>query len=209
MFTPSSYSYGIAGNSADAIIKKYKAYIVKPNENTKCVQYLKIDGINYCSTVEIKELSQPVKSTPDEKLNFTFDGRKWKKAWWDCNEYSCLIEYVPEKDNIDNWTELVSTHFEKASNVPIDLYYTKFVEGNSVYQPKEQIQYKIIKKSSNDILFEFQIKNTIGNEQDELHRAISTNDGLYKLRYTVKKPDMGNELRSKWIKIISNASIKH
>lgn len=203
-----SYSYGVEGDRADAIIKKYKNYIVKPSKNTKCIQYLKINGEGYCTTVSIKELEQPNVESPKERISFIFDDRKWKKTWWNCDEFSCGIEYILEDDDINNWKELVTTQFTKTSNVPIDLYYTKFVEGISAFQPKEKIKYNVIKKSQGDILFEFQITNP-SNIQDELHRAISTKYGLYIFRYTVKKPDMGNELRAKWIKIISNASIKH
>lgn len=195
------YQSAIAAVDPSTLVK------VSPDNNVKCVEYYNYNGDMYCSTKaqDATPVNPAIKDY--EKLKIVFDERPWRIGWGEKNDVVQTVEYVTGDETVENWNELITSSFlpgmqKKAS--PLDW------ANNEIEQLKAEgftPITKIIKQTPNQVIFEFRIVEPKNQQQDELQMITSDDTGLYILHYVIKKPDMGEEARAKWIKILENASI--
>ena len=65
-----------------------------------------------------------------------------------------------------------------------------------------------LEDTSDQVIFEFRIEQPSNQIQDELQMITQDNQGLYVLNYVIKKADMGQENRQKWLQNLKNSSVK-
>lgn len=172
---------------------------VNGKTNANCVEYYTYKGMMYCTTKAFS--SQPVDPNiiKHETQNIIFDSRPWQAVWKKTTADSTMIEYIPMGDDINNWSELITS--QSYSNIPNNVTPKKFAD-NVIRQLKETGLNPIItfiKESPNQIIFEFQIKNPKNMAQNELQMITKTANGIYILHYAIKKSDMGKINREKWL----------
>lgn len=182
---------------------------VTSENNPKCVEYYQYQGELYCSTKPLD--TQPVDPhiKDQEKLKIVFDGRPWEAAWGKATPEFTTIEYIPTGDNINQWRELITSQFIPASQkklTPIE--YANYVVENlnkSGFKPVVTF----LKKTPEQVIFEFRITEPENQRQDELQMAIKDINGLYILHYVTKEPDMGQKNRDKWVKNFQESKVKN
>lgn len=181
---------------------------VTPKNNPACVEYVTYQGEMYCTTK--KTVSTPIdpafKSYETQKI--MFDHRPWQAAWGKQTPMITTVEYVPFGDNIDQWNELVTSQF-----IPnIQQKMTPKESADHVLQNIKQAGFnpdvKFHLTTPTQVLFEFRITSPSNQVQDELQLITQAKNGFYVLHYVIKKADMGEANRKKWIALLKKSHPK-
>jgi len=180
---------------------------VNPANNPDCVEYYNYKGDMYCST---SPKNPPAKINPQirhyETQAITFDDRPWQAAWGNKTDVITTVEYVPAGEDIEHWNELITSQF--IPGIQDKIIPKQFMEGIIEDLTKE---YKpvinIIEQQPHQVLFEFRILAPSNMQQDELQLITQGKKGFYVLHYVIKKSDMGDENRQKWIQLLKKSKI--
>lgn len=184
-------------------------YLVKigPNNNPDCVEFVSYNQQMYCS---LKPTSPNQGITADllaqERQKIQFDDRPWQAAWGRSNQGQLTIEYVVLGDDINHWHELITSQFFPGLTGVNPRTFVQLII-DKLHQEGFSPAINLIHSEPDQILFEFRILSPSNMAQDELQKIVKTPQGFYILHYVIKKPDMGQEARDKWIKNLNNSSI--
>lgn len=183
---------------------------VTPDNNLKCVEYYTYQGDLYCSTTPQKTSSTLTLSEIKEleKINISFDERPWQIAWGKKTPQITTIEYVPQGDDINQWNELITSQFIPASSqlMTPKQYANRVIQNLRSLGFKPMVQF--FKESPQQVIFEFRILAPQNQQQDELQMVTQRANGLYILHYVIKKMDMGQANRHKWLNNLEKSRIK-
>ncbi|QMT59891.1 hypothetical protein [Legionella sp. PC997] len=177
---------------------------VTPENDTQCVQYYLYKGVLYCnSTTDSNPIDSQIRNY--EQLKISFDERPWKMAWGNKNSIGTTIEYVPAGDDINHWLELVTSQYFPGLQKKTSL--KQF--ANTLIKNLTDLGYQPIitfhENTENRVLLEIRIEKPENQIRDELEMLIKDNNGIYLLQYVIKKSDMGNENRQRWINNLKNS----
>lgn len=181
---------------------------VTPNNNPNCVEFFSYKGAMYCSTKPlVKEPIDP-KIKDYEKQHVVFDDRPWQAAWGRQAKEISTVEYVPLGDNIEKWNELVTSEFIPGieDKVTPKEFSELAMQGIEKAGFKPVVTY--LSESPRQVIFEFRILAPANVAQDELQIITKGRDGLYVLHYVIKKADMGQVNRDKWIALLKQSRPK-
>jgi hypothetical protein len=142
-----------------------------------------------------------------ESLIFSYDDKKWNLGFEDSDEDSSLIEFVPQGETVNDWTEMVSVQrLQKIDNVQD--YYKIFMEQLRLAVNPQKVDSKILSSSKDSLLFEWWIGPDNQEAQHEWFRLIVTPNSTLILRYTTKKLDEVEKVGPIWSKILQDATIQ-
>lgn len=180
---------------------------VTDENNPKCIEYITYQGEMYCSLVALDKTPVDPQILSYEKQNVIFDHRPWKAAWGKNTPQISTIEYIPMGDNIENWKELITTQFIPGLiNITPDQFGNRFIDD--LKKSKVTFTVHVIENQPDSLIFEFKVNKPSNLTQDEIQKVIKGKDGMYILHYAIKKSDMGEANRQKWIDNIKKSSIK-
>lgn len=180
---------------------------VSKDTNPRCVTYYQYNNEAYCSTTPDKTKPVDPKIKDYETQGIVFDDRPWQAVWGKKSDSITTVEYVPAGDTIDNWQELVTSQFiPNAQN--------RFTAAEFMQLLIEQLKsmelapvVTIIHSSPDEAVFEFRITSPDNLIQDELQKITRGANGIYVLHYAVKKADMGDATRKRWLQHLTNSTI--
>lgn len=181
---------------------------VTKENNPNCVEYFNYKGQMYCSLMTIADKPIDPLLLSHELQNVAFDNRAWKAAWGEHKETITTIEYIPAGQNINHWSELITTQFipgleEVSAKEFANRFFDDLKKSGVVYTTK------IIEQQGKTVIFEFQVQQPKNLQQDELQKIVKGDKGIYVLHYTIKKEDMGEKNRQKWIQHLKNSTLKN
>ncbi len=180
---------------------------VTDKNNPKCIEYITYQGEMYCSLVALDKTPVDPQILSYEKQNVIFDHRPWKAVWGKNTPQISTIEYIPMGDDIENWKELVTTQFIPGLiNSTPDQFRNRFIED--LKKSNVTFTTHIIENQPDSLIFEFKVNKPFNLIQDEIQKVIKGKNGMYLLHYAIKKSDMGEADRKKWIDNIKKSSIK-
>jgi hypothetical protein len=181
---------------------------VTNDANAKCVEYYDYKGAMYCSTKALSSQVVDPNIREYETQKIVFDERPWQATWGKKTSDSTTVEYVPMGDDINNWNELVTS--QAFSGMPQDATPKEFAQTiiNNIEKSGFKPIVNFISDEPNQVIFEFRIESPENQMQDELQIIKKVNNSFYVLHYVIKKSDMGKANREKWLKNLSNSSIK-
>lgn len=148
-------------------------------------------------------------ASSNEELDFRLE-TDWKLANSAKGaKHSSIAEYVRERDDINNWKELVTIQtFGKSSRDSSPEQALKTLQTIREKECPGTTQWNVIERDANSILYESQAKPCLGwPEQCEIARIIDGNHFRFILHYAVKVYSLPSEERSNWIRKFSHASI--
>jgi len=58
-----------------------------------------------------------------------------------------------------------------------------------------------------NLIFEFKVEKPLNLQQDEIQKVVKGKDGMYVIHYAIKKSDMGEINRKKWIDNIKKSTL--
>lgn len=180
---------------------------VTPENNPKCVEYVSYHDEMYCTTKAVENTAVDPNILSYEKQRIVFDDRAWKAAWGKSTEKISTVEYLPLGDDINNWNELITSQFIPAPAQVTPKIYTDYFIDN-MKKSGIKANFHMIKETPEQILIEFNVDKPSNLAQDELQQITKGPLGLYILHYAIKKPDMGDVERSKWIKLLQQSTVK-
>lgn len=180
---------------------------VNKENNPRCVAFVTYKGDLYCSEVPLDNSSVAPQVITYEKQTVHFDNRPWKVAWGKKTEKIVTVEYIPVGDDINNWKELITTQFIPGLK---DITPAQFGNQFLYDLDKSGVKHTVntIEDQSDLLIFEFKVLEPANLQQDEILKIIKGKEGIYIIHYAIKKSDMGNENRAKWIKNLKNSFIK-
>lgn len=193
---------GLAQPSLSNLIK------VAPNNNSKCIEYYFYKNELYCSTTAFSKEPVDPHLIQSEKLNIQFDDRPWRLGWGKVTSNFNSLEYVPADENINQWNELITSQFfpDLQNKITPKKFADLFVQNLKDQGYKPIVSF--LKDTKNQVIFEYRIEQPENQIQDELQMVTSNNKGLYVLHYVIKKFDMGQKNRDKWVQNLANSTIK-
>lgn len=191
-----------ASLNPDGLIK------VTPQTKPQCVEYYIYANSIYCSNKVLQKTAVDPELYRSEKQQLHFDDRVWQAVWGKKSSDMTTIEYIPAGDSINNWHELVTTHFiaDPQNTMDIASYYKSFV--NNLEQTGLKPEMIIHEQHPDMMIFEFKINSPTELIQDELQKVSKHKDGIYVIHYVIKEKDMGDKNRALWIKNLQDSSIK-
>ncbi|HPM42504.1 MAG TPA: hypothetical protein PLV52_01575 [Candidatus Omnitrophota bacterium] len=143
-----------------------------------------------------------------EKLQLKFDERSWHLGYNAQDESQGLREYVLKGETVENWGELITAQafFGLQKKVNADAYASSMLMTLKKACP--DLVWKSISKASDDILMEWEIKDCPGQpDQYEVDRIISGSEAVYVIHYATKRLPVSDEMRSKWLDIMSKVKL--
>jgi hypothetical protein len=192
--------------AAYADIDASKLIKVTKENNQKCVEYYMMEGEIYCSLTLLSTGPIDPALLKSEKQKIIFDSRPWQAVWGEKTDEMTTIEYVPAGDKIENWKELVTTQYVPGMQLLSPKDYMQGVVDN-LQKTGFNPEIKLLVETPDYVLFEFRVLSPSNFQQDELQKITKKEDGFYLLHYVIKKPDMGEQERKKWINNLKNSSV--
>lgn len=176
--------------------------------NQQCVEYYtQPDGSIFCSEQALQKTTVSPNDLKYERLSLRFDGRPWQAGFWNQQPQSPVWEYVVNGESVKNWNELVSTHFFPGLQTKATAEQFMQLNISQFRQQGLNPTINIIRQSPQDVLYEWTLTNAGTENQDELQRIFTTNEGIYMVRYT-SRPTMSVKNRLIWTKLLLETTPK-
>ena len=134
-----------------------------------------------------------------ERPEIHFDDQTWVVGNQATAGDILAVEFIPEGQTIDNWSEMVTSQlfsgFIKPGGVALLLDKTK----NNLSQKCPAIRWKVVRQSESDAVYEWGVDACKGvDDQSEIARIIQGNEGIHVLHYAIKKSPIPSEKRVEW-----------
>ena len=141
----------------------------------------------------------------------TDNKNQWKIGYEAAAGGAAIVEFVANGENVENWTQLLTVQYfssQSLGDVPISPQ--DFAEEIRLIseQKFENIEWNVIKKSPNDIVYEWILPKGFEENppQDEIVKILKTPKGLFRIAYTKKVASLTPEEKTRWIEFISQAT---
>lgn len=136
--------------------------------------------------------------------------KNWKYAYGveSEEEKGSVLEWIPEKDEIEDWSELLQVqHFELPKEITVEYFAPLFLDTLKENFP--EITSNVLQFSKERVLLEWSLaEETKGQSpQDELVLFLPAKDGLFRIAYTKKVPHLSDQEREEWITILNNTNL--
>ena len=140
-----------------------------------------------------------------ERWSFRFDDREWHLGNQAGNRQEAVREYVLAGQTVENWKELVTSHYF-AHGVPLRDYFEQVKAGLSRGCPS--LSTSVLEESDDNILFEWRHDGCQGYPpQHQIDRITRSGNGMLQLSFVEKTPQMSQEKRTAWLTILKAASV--
>jgi hypothetical protein len=141
-----------------------------------------------------------------ERWSFRFDARKWHLGHQAADGQQAIREYVLSGQTVQNWSELVTSHYVAGGVSPRALF-KQFRRDLSRGCPSLRVS--VIEESDDNILFEWQHEGCQGYPaQHELRRIKRGKTGTLVLSYVEKTKQLAAEKRTAWLSIMKAAKVR-
>jgi hypothetical protein len=141
-----------------------------------------------------------------ECWRFKLDSATWQLGYEGEDGDQALREYVPKRQTVNHWTEMVSSVRFKDPVSPQAMYgIIKF----GILLGCSSAHVSVIEETDDSILFEWWQDDCGGNPaQHEIRRICAGARGTYSLSYVQKTHQMSSVERDRWISIIKAARVR-
>lgn len=165
-----------------------------------------------------------VQKTPNSKndiaemWDFSFDGRSWTLAHSAKVTGQFILEYVPEGDSIEHWSELVTSHYVTVSpSIPayeeimkqggLGKYSFNYFTRHFMEHCKSPYT-NIIEEKVDSILYEWHHQGCPGHPpQYEIKRMQEVDGGTLSLSFTKKTERLEERQRYQWVELLLRARV--
>jgi len=155
------------------------------------------------------------KPSYQEFLMGGFNPEEWTVGNQASDQNQRIIEFVRSNENIDNWTELLTSQIiRKPANVePIDVFVASIHNKDRKLCPGGFKQKIIAHGQKTDteeasIIYEWKINDCGANaDQHEITKIIYGKFSIFRLAYVERTKKLSNVKRQKWINSLKEAKI--
>lgn len=169
--------------------------------------------INTIQVLKNNPKSLPVKegvviSIPENELQ-----SKWDLAYQEMiPNGSWVIEWIPKGESIEDWSQLIQLQFLPASLfggavISAEDFSKYYIQALKDKFP--EIISSVASTPKNSVLIDWALpKPSLGEKaQHELTKVFVTPEGIYRLAFTVKTPEMDSQLKKEWSDRLNSAQI--
>lgn len=134
------------------------------------------------------------------------DSSGWKLGHGSDRRGRTIAEYVPHYESINNWSKLLTIQFLEGERSPPLAVMERLRSRIQTRCPGAF--WSIIRQEPSSVLYEWKISGCPGNpDQNEIARLLRGNDGVHRIAYVEKVPNMTAAERDKWINAFSDAYV--
>lgn len=151
--------------------------------------------------------NQPEQAKGNDSLELS--GKQWKLDFKDQNPQTTIREYITNNETVNHWSELFTIQQFKLT-FPKQVTPETFADKEMVSLTRKGYPCTYIKHENTpqEIIIEFKANQPNGEQQDEIQRIVRmSNDQFVTIHYTIRKSDMGDAERAKWIEAIKKVDI--
>lgn len=146
------------------------------------------------------------------RLDLPTDNKnQWKIGYEAAAGGAAIVEFVSNGETVEDWSQLLTVQYfsnQALGNTPISPQ--DFAEEIRLIseQKFENIEWNVIKKSPNDIVYEWILPKGFEENppQDEIVKILKTSSGLFRIAYTKKVASLTPEERTRWTEFITQAT---
>lgn len=175
-------------------------------------------GVKLAANQDVSSFENiPSKHSPShqESLIFGFNVNEWTVGNQTSDQNQRVIEFVRPSENINNWTELLTSQvFRRPTNPEsIDSFVTNIHAENKKLCPggfSMNIIARGLKTNTEEasIIYEWEIKNCLPHaNQHEVATIIYGKFSIFRLAYVERTDRLATEKRQKWIKHLKGARV--
>lgn len=158
-----------------------------------------------CLSVVMAMAAAAERAVP-ERWEFHFDARAWKLGFQDANRLQEIREYVLHGEEVENWSELVTSFYSKG-RVPVRSVYEQTL--GSLSRDCASFTTAVIRESADDIVYEWRHQGCQGfPAQHQLSRLTADKKGMHSLSFVEKTGELTAEKRDIWIAILQAATLR-
>lgn len=176
-----------------------------------------------CSTESLREYDdlvqemggmQPGYNTFPEAFSFpkSVDGNNWKLGYQFAKNGIALYEFVPKGETVENWSELITSHYISYVIYPKTTPIEKIAEINlnGVKNHCSHFTSNYIEKTEESVIYQWEIKDCgkgIDADQVEIARIVKGNYGFNSIHYAVKTSNLSSAKRNQMLKAVESSQI--
>ncbi len=143
-----------------------------------------------------------------ERPEIHFDDRTWTIAFQGVRGDQLGIDFVPDGQTAQNWSEMLSTQFligmQDTLSVPDYVARAK----QTISRQCPAVRWKAVRESPEEALYEWNVDACKGVEdQSELTRVLRGEEGLHVLRYVIKRSPLPAEKRTQWTRLLGETKL--
>ena len=144
-------------------------------------------------------------ATPLEGIYAPIDATGWKVAYAkDVPGRGNIVERIPSGESLNNWSKMVTIQFMEGDQRTPSVFMDA-LKGQMI-QRCPKVEWAVVESNNSSILYEWNIKNCSGQQdQHEVSRLLRGNDGLHRIAYVEKVPQLSKETRERWIANLKSA----
>lgn len=163
------------------------------------------DRIRLTPDGRVEKYSLGAISEVNERWIFEFDDRNWRIGYQSSDSKQAIREYVLNGETVDNWTQLVTSHFVVAKE-SFEAMVKTVTEALKRKCPSSRVS--VIEQSHDSVIIEWQ-SPPCGNEppQHEIRRLKPVYGGLLSLAYVQKTRELSADRRNSWLSILHLAKV--
>lgn len=180
---------------------------VSTETKVNCVEFYQYKGELYCSSKPLSSQAPNVSTFVKDRQNIQFDSRPWRMAWTQTTPQVITIEYVPEKDDIKNWSELITSQYVPGIQDRLSAMQFVHLAIKQLQDTGLKAETAILYQSPDTVIFEFRISSPTHLRQHELQKVHRGKDGFYILHYVIKKERMSEQEQKKWLENMQRSTV--
>ena len=152
--------------------------------------------------------SKPYSPPPPERLSVPLDAGAWVVGYRDSTGPGEMIQYVPPRQSIENWTEMLTERklpdLQKTSD-PGESFadYQKTTNENC-----SDAKWTMIEQSSVDVVYEVEFGECKESKpQHEIGRFLTGDRALYQLLWQTKAEAVDQNTRNRWVDTMGKSAV--
>lgn len=143
-------------------------------------------------------------------LRWELDARQWKPLNYYIHGPQGIIQYLPEGQQIENWSEMVSMQWYENANLSAKAHFDELVRGLRNIWPTQKINSNVLLKTNLALLGEWWTDGDVNNKpRYGLAKIFAVNGDIYVLTYTTCEPTIVPHVKRNWINILKQATLNY
>src|SRR5438067_4808716 len=145
-------------------------------------------------------------ATTLETVHVAADNRGWKLGSGTNRPGATLKEFIPANEDISNWSRMFTIQFlegeQRSPATVMDLL------RSQMRARCPDAKWSVVAQDTASLTYEWSISNCPGQtDQDEVARLLKGNDGVHRIAYVRKTPQLEPTERDVWLKALEQSYV--
>ena len=197
--------------SKKRLLQEGKLLPVTEETQAACQSFLLHGHVVHCTLEPIETLLTPLPAQPAELEPFIWTdtlAKQWTFTQWNQNALYPALEYKPRAANQLNLkptSRLATWVLAAQDKEPID-YAKSLLQG--LHEKQLAPQTKLLRKQSNDVIFEYHVDAPDSNAQYVIVRVLKAKQHLYVAQFTSPQKRFPSVDKTEWLNLLGSLRLK-